>query len=410
MTNDLAAIHDHTASAGVTAAAPSAAPADVVQATAAQPQPGLTVPVKSSSTLLVFAIIGIVVLSLVMLFVVVYLISGLGVAAFAVGGILALIPLALVFFAVRWIDRWEPEPRLAVVFAFLWGAGVSVLIALLVGAEVDNVINSLGGPGPGYEFFGAAIQAPIVEEVGKGLGLLIIFFAAHKHFDGPVDGLVYAAWVAGGFAFTENILYFGSEIIGDGAVAEIFLVRGIMSPFAHVMFTACTGLALGLAARRGGVLRGVVYFVLGLIPAILLHALWNGALFFVSDFFGYYAVVQFPLFLGAVFLVLYLRRQEAKLTHDRLSEYAAVGWFNPDEVPALATGKGRRQAIAWAARSGKGPQMKQYIKDATRLAFARQRIITNRNLIGADVNEPALLNAVVESRKALVGVGTAPAS
>ncbi len=109
-------------------------------------------------------------------------------------------------------------------------------------------------------------------------------------------------------------------------------------------------------------------------------------------------------------MVLYLRRQEAKLTHDRLSEYAAVGWFNPDEVPALATGKGRRQAIAWAARSGKGPQMKQYIKDATRLAFARQRIITNRNLIGADVNEPALLNAVVESRKALVGVGTAPAS
>ncbi len=267
MTNDLAAIHDHTASAGVTAAAPSAAPADVVQATAAQPQPGLTVPVKSSSTLLVFAIIGIVVLSLVMLFVVVYLISGLGVAAFAVGGILALIPLALVFFAVRWIDRWEPEPRLAVVFAFLWGAGVSVLIALLVGAEVDNVINSLGGPGPGYEFFGAAIQAPIVEEVGKGLGLLIIFFAAHKHFDGPVDGLVYAAWVAGGFAFTENILYFGSEIIGDGAVAEIFLVRGIMSPFAHVMFTACTGLALGLAARRaprgsaarGGVLRARPY-------------------------------------------------------------------------------------------------------------------------------------------------------
>lgn len=410
MTNQIAATHDHTASAGVTAAAPNAAPADVAQVAAAAPQPGLTAPVKSGSGLLVLAIIGIIVLSLVLLFVFVYLISGLGVAGFALGGILALVPLAIVFFVVRWIDRWEPEPRLAVVFAFLWGAGVSVLIALLVGAEVDNVINSLGGPGPGYEFFGAAIQAPIVEEVGKGLGLLIIFFAARKHFDGPVDGLVYAAWVAGGFAFTENILYFGSEIVADGAVVQIFLIRGIMSPFAHVMFTACLGLALGFAARRGGALRGLGYFVLGVIPAILLHALWNGALFFVSDFFGYYAVVQVPLFIGAVFLVLYLRRQEAKLTHDRLSEYAAVGWFNPEEVPALATKQGRRQAIAWAERNGKGRQMKQYIKDATRLAFARQRIITDRNLIGADVNEPALLDAVVESRKALVGVGTAPAT
>lgn len=405
MTN-LAAIHDHTASAGVTAAPPAAAPADVADVVAAQPQPGLTAPVKSSSGLLVVGVIGIVVLSLVMLVVVAWLIAGLGVAGFALAGILALIPLAIVFFVVRWIDRWEPEPRLAVLFAFLWGAGVSVLIALLVGAEIDNVINSMGGPGPGYEFFGAAIQAPIVEEVGKGLGLLIIVFVARKHFDGPVDGLVYAAWVAGGFAFTENILYFGSEIIAGGAVAEIFLIRGIMSPFAHVMFTACTGLALGFAARRGGVLRILLFFIIGLIPAILLHAFWNGALFFVNDFFGYYAVVQFPLFLGGVFLVFYLRRQEAKLTHDRLSEYAAVGWFNPEEVPALATKQGRRQAIAWAEKNGKGAQMKKYIKDATKLAFARQRIITDRNLIGAHVNEPALLDAVVESRKALVGLGT----
>src|SRR5690606_26985258 len=129
-------------------------------------------------------------------------------------------PFAIVFFVVRWIDRWEPEPRTAIVFAFLWGAGVSVLIALLVGAGVDNLIYALGGPGFGYEFFGAAIQAPIVEEGGKGLGLLIIFFAARKHFDGPVDGLVYAAWVAGGFAFTENILYFGNRLVEAGTLMD----------------------------------------------------------------------------------------------------------------------------------------------------------------------------------------------
>jgi protease PrsW len=344
------------------------------------------------------------------LFVTVYLISGLGVSGFALGGVMALVPLAIVFFGVRWIDRWEPEPRAAVVFAFLWGAGVAVLIALLVGAEIDNVINSMGGPGPGYDFFAAAIQAPIVEETAKGLGVLILFWAARRQFDGPVDGLVYAAWVAGGFAFTENILYFGSELLDpQGAPLEIFLIRGIMSPFAHVMFTACTGLALGFAARRTGAFGAIGFFLLGLIPAILLHALWNGALFFVSDFFAYYAIVQFPLFLGAVFLVLYLRRQEAKLTHDRLAEYAAVGWFSAEELPALATRPGRRQAIAWANRNGKGAEMKKYIRDATKLAFARQRIITGRYRTAAEADETALLAAIVESRKNLTGLGTAPA-
>lgn len=410
MTNPTAATPDHTASAGVAASVPAAAPAQIAQA-AALPQAGLSAPVRRSSPLLALGIVGIIVLSLVMLFVIVYLIGGLGVSGFAFGGIMALVPLAIVFFGVRWIDRWEPEPRVAVVFAFLWGAGVAVLIALIVGAEIDNVINSMGGPGPGYEFFGAAIQAPVVEEVGKGLGLLILFWAARKHFDGPVDGLVYAAWVAGGFAFTENILYFGSELLNpDGAVLEIFLVRGIMSPFAHVMFTACTGLALGFAARRTGAIGAIGFFLLGLIPAILLHALWNGALFFVSDFFAYYAVVQFPLFLGGIFIVIYLRRQEAKLTHDRLAEYAAVGWFNPDELPALATAQGRRQAVAWAGRNGRRAEMKQYIRDATRLAFARQRIITGRNRIGAEADEAGLLASIVESRKTLAGMGAAPAT
>jgi RsiW-degrading membrane proteinase PrsW (M82 family) len=355
----------------------------------------------------VLGIIGIILASLVMLFVVAYLIGGLGGDAFALGGIMALVPLAIVFVAVRWIDRWEPEPRMAIAFAFLWGAGVSVLIALWIGGETEALLNRISqGDQFTFEFLGAAIQAPIVEEGGKGLGLLILFLAARKHFDGPVDGLVYAAWVAGGFAFTENILYFGGELLSAGSVVnpnvfEIFFIRGLMSPFAHVMFTACIGIALGMAARRVGTLGAIGYFIVGLIPAMLLHAFWNGALFFVGDFYGYYAIIQFPLFLIAVFIVIFLRRQESRLTHDRLSEYASVGWFNPDEINALATPNGRRQAIAWAKQRGIGKEMKRYIRDATRLAFARQRIITGRNQIGAQADESALLAEIVAARASL---------
>jgi len=403
---------DYTAAAGVQAPAPAVAPTAVAANAVNSAQPGLTAPTKPTNVLLILGIIGVVLVSIITLWVVTILIGNLGIDAFALGGIMALIPLAIVFFVVRWIDRWEPEPRLAVVFAFLWGAGVAVIIALLVGAEIDNVVYSMGGPGAGYEFFGAAIQAPIVEEGGKGLGLLILFLVARKHFDGPVDGLVYAAWVAGGFAFTENILYFGSQLLDaggfDASVTEIFLVRGIMSPFAHVMFTSFIGVALGLAARRTGALGAIGFYIIGLIPAVLLHALWNGALFFVPDFYGYYILVQVPLFAIAVGIVFLLRRQEAKLTRDRLADYAAAGWFAPSEVNALATPAGRRQALAWAGSQGKRKQMKQYVNDATKLAFARQRIVTGRNKIGAQADEAALLGAILESRAALSAAGTQP--
>jgi RsiW-degrading membrane proteinase PrsW (M82 family) len=368
------------------------------------PQAALVEKPRPSGTLLIVGIVGIILLSLVMLLVLVYLITGLGVTAFAFAGVLALVPLVIVALVIRWIDRWDPEPRGALAFAFLWGAGVAVLIALLVGAEVDNVVNSLGGPGPGYEFFGAAIQAPIVEEAGKGLGVLLLFLFARKHFDGPVDGLVYAATVAGGFAFTENILYFGQALLESGTasgVIYIFLIRGLMSPFAHVMFTACVGIFLGIAASRTGPAGGIGLFFVGLIPAILLHALWNGSLFFVQDFFGYYAIVQVPLFIFAVLLVVYLRKQESKIALKHLTAYAAAGWFHPNEISALATGPGRRVAMGWARRHGIHPVMKKYIRNSTRLAFTRQRMTTGYNVPRAQADEAVLLDSIVENRRSL---------
>ena len=411
MSNPTSDTPDLTASAGTRVTGPAAAPAGFAHDAVVPVQPATAS--TPTNVPLVLGIVGVVVLSILALGLAGYLVMGLGGDAVALGGLMALIPLAIVFLGVRWIDRWEREPRLAVLFAFLWGAAVAVIIALVVGDGVDPLITLLSqGNEQLYQFIGAAIQAPLVEESAKGLGLLVIFIAARKYFDGPVDGIVYAAWVAGGFAFTENILYFGSQLVDAGTafspdVAFIFFVRGVMSPFAHVMFTMFMGLALGFAARRGStILAALGLFIIGLIPAALLHALWNGALFFVNDFFGYYAIVQFPLFVLAIVLVRFLRRQEAKLTFDRLSEYAAVGWFAHDEVPALATAEGRRQALAWAERNGRRVAMKRYIRDATKLAFTRQRIITGRGGIGAVADEAAMLTDIVESRRKLAGAAT----
>ena len=59
----------------------------------------------------------------------------------------------------------------------------------------------------------------------------------------------------------------------------------------------------------------------------------------------------------------------------RLGDYAAAGWFTPQEVDMLATSAGRRAALAWARtlRGDRTALMKGFIIDATALAAARQR-------------------------------------
>lgn len=384
--------------------APVTASIDVSAAAASAVGSPLAVPPKRNRSLLALAVIGISVLGVLLLILAAVFVLSLGPVAFAIAGIMALVPLAIVLLGVNWIDRWEPEPRLAFVFSFLWGAAFAVITSLLLESVVGQVLASASGSKDVADFLSAVIEAPIIEEGSKGLGLLVIFLFARRFFDGPVDGIVYAAWIAGGFAFVENIIYFGSQLLNggvSGGLVQIFVLRGLMSPFAHVMFTACTGFAIGIAARRSGVGGVLGAWVVGLIVAVGLHALWNGALYFVPSFLGYYVVVQFPLFIIALLIVLYLRRQEAALTFTRLSEYAAVGWFSPGEVTSLATGTGRRQARAWARTRGLGPQMKRYTRDATRLAFTRQRLVTGRAAPGARSEEEALLTSIVAERAVL---------
>lgn len=355
-----------------------------------------------------FAIVGYVVLSLVILLVLGYLLVYLGPVALIVAGVLAVVPLVIVLIGIRWIDRWEPEPRGSLVFAFLWGAGASIAIALIfdLGVQVVAAFAGLGSDSFGALFMSLVVRAPLVEEIGKGLGLLLLFWVIRRQFDGPVDGVVYGAMIAVGFAFIENIQYFGLAI-GDaqapGDIAEIFVLRGLMSPFTHVMFTACTGIVIGFAARRASSLSIVGWFLLGLVPAVLLHAFWNGSALFVADFYAYYFVVQVPIFIIGFVIIYFLRRQERGITRRHLQEYASVGWFTSEEVDMLSTGAGRRAATAWARRNGLGEPFSVFALSATRLAFARYRIVLGRDRAEARHDESELLARIVSSRAAMNG-------
>lgn len=347
-------------------------------------------------------VVGIGVCAMAVIEVIAYLVGVLGVPGVVLNGLVALVPLAAVLAVVRWVDRWEPEPLALRVFAFLWGAGVSIFTAL----EVDETLNHYGHDigVSRSEFFSVTVQSPVVEEVAKGVGVLIVFIIAQRTFDGPVDGVVYAATIAAGFAFVENIQYFGLALWNGGGVdlAYTFYVRGILSPFAHLTFTSCTGIALGLAAngpRRVG--RTIVFFLCGLTAAILLHAGFNlGSALNENGAFFFYLLVELPIFALMAWFVLLARRRDALLTYQTLTLYARAGWLTAAEVDMLGTSSGRRQARRWAKAHGRRAQraVRRFVRDATMLAYSRQRIQSNHGRERAQRDELQLLQAITHDR------------
>ncbi|MBN9100565.1 MAG: PrsW family intramembrane metalloprotease [Pseudonocardia sp.] len=329
-------------------------------------------------------VIGLVLLGMCALVAIGLLGSSIGFGGVLVGALCALLPVGPVVATFLWIDRWEPEPPRLLLLAFLWGAGFAALSALLINSSASLVVDQLLGRGSG-DLVGSVVIAPLVEEGLKGAFLVLILIFRRREFDGIIDGIVYAGLVAAGFAFTENILYFGSAFVDDagngasGGVLAVLVLRGLLSPFAHPLFTAMTGIGAGIAANNRNVGVRVVAVLIGYAGAVLLHALWNSSasLFGGTGFQGIYGFVMVPVFAGMVALVLYQRRREQRVIADQLPGFAQAGWIAPSEITLLSSLAGRR---GWrtAVRRRSGPQVAKAVTDyqaaVTELAFLQSRM------------------------------------
>lgn len=320
--------------------------------------------------------VSITLFSLCALFLTILVTDSTGAVAALLGLLTASMALGIVVPVLLWVDRLEAEPGRIMWFAFLWGALVSTAGALILnqvgmdffaGLQLDPV------------FTGAVLVAPILEEALKCLGVLLIFLIARREFNGVVDGLVYAGMVGVGFAFIENIIYLGGAFneMGTPGLIGLFVMRCLMSPFAHPMFTACFGLALGLIAYRRR--WGLAFVpVLGYLAAVFLHFLWNFAAVSSTDgFLLVYVVVQVPLFIGFVLLLIFSRRQERSMLREHLTGYGLNGWFTPAEVAMLISPRERRRARAWAKGVGgrrAEAAMEAFQDESTELAIARHHL------------------------------------
>ncbi|ARF56135.1 PrsW family intramembrane metalloprotease [Streptomyces gilvosporeus] len=313
-----------------------------------------------------------------------------GTEGFLVGLGLAVFPVPPLIAALCWLDHIEPEPWRHLAFAFAWGACAATLVAILAnGFVTDWVAANVVGESPSdAQTWGSTIIAPVVEEPVKAAAVLLLYRFRRRDFDGITDGLVLAGLSATGFAFTENILYLGRAFGEDQSMghsglhsltAGTFFIRIVVSPFAHPLFTMLTGLAFGIAANRPDRRRTTraAIVLLGLLTAVLLHAIWNGATILGDlGFLTVYGLFMVPVFLTIAWLAIWSRGQELLSLRSYLAPYATTGWLTPTEPAALSSHRTRTLARRIARRT-QGPTaaraVTEYTALATTLSFHRRR-------------------------------------
>jgi RsiW-degrading membrane proteinase PrsW (M82 family) len=314
------------------------------------------------------AAVGILVCLVLTLVVALIVLSELGIVVAIIATVVAFVPAFFYMLPFLWLDRYDPEPVWALAASFAWGGLVAVVVSYILNSLFGAIAFSVGGEVAG-NIVGGVISAPIVEEGSKGLGLLLILLFLRREFDDIVDGVVYGSFIALGFATVENILYYGRSLLGGGleGLLIVFIMRGIMSPFAHVTFTAMTGIGCGLARESHNLAVRILAPLGGYILAVILHMVWNGmATFLGAGFLIGYALFEVPFFLAFIGFLIYVARREGKILREMLSVEVARGLITPEQL-AIATSTIRR--TLWPLQ-GKFAARRAFLRNVSKLGLS----------------------------------------
>ena len=187
--------------------------------------------------------------------------------------------------AVVWyLDRREHEWPWLLVGAALWGAVVSASMSSLLGSALYGFFLRLakqsGGVflGMSAETLTTVFASPMVEEIIKGIAILVLFLLLRADFDDLRDGLVYGAMVGLGFnaaQYAVNLLDAfvisgRPPYLGLGALQFVFLgVNG------HFIYSALFGAGFGFSRQTHDARLKILAPIGGIVLAMLANMLAN---------------------------------------------------------------------------------------------------------------------------------------
>ncbi|MCK5759579.1 MAG: PrsW family intramembrane metalloprotease [Clostridiales bacterium] len=180
---------------------------------------------------------------------------------------LAIIPVIVLVIFLLAVDRHDREPMRLLGKVFLFGmiSSIPILVVEMILVNFNIFAGILG------IIFQAFIVAGLTEEFMKRM---VVMKTAYRHpaFNEKMDGIIYCAFAALGFAAVENVMYLFSYFQDSPSVA---LYRAIFSVPGHMLFAVTMGyyLALSKYAESPGLSRK--FYSRSLIYPVLLHGTFN---------------------------------------------------------------------------------------------------------------------------------------
>jgi len=293
-------------------------------------------------------------------------------------GILPMVVYALILW---WFDRYEKEPLGLLIAAFLWGAIPAVIFSLIAELVLDIPIAHFVDP-VAAGVIGAAVIAPIAEEVFKGMALLILLLFFRREIDSPLDGIIYGGLAGFGFAAVENIFYFAGAFAASGPSGVLLLTvfRAFIFGLNHAMFTGLTGLGLALTRTSPNWVVKIAAPILGLFLGMTAHGIHNGGVVLGAELY-WPCLITFISDWGGVLILL------GVIVWTSVRERQWIITFLADEVGMGTLGQGGYDVVcsyvkrvtvrANALFSGdfeRWWRLGRYYHLATELAFDKRRL------------------------------------
>jgi RsiW-degrading membrane proteinase PrsW (M82 family) len=278
-----------------------------------------------------------------------------GPAVAAVCALACLPTTAFALVVVRRMDRNHKEPWRLVLVAAAWGAIVATSLVVWGETVWEQSAQHALVPGPGLDT-SLAFMAGILEELSKGIAVLLLFLVMRDEFDDVVDGIVYGAAVGLGFNYLESISYmtniysiFAPEGAGGVAAGVQWYGRQVLGLFfGHATYTAFIGAGVGIARQLPSMRKKVIAIAAGFIVAIAGHFAWDAwaalfpvdtTIFVIVEIHLRTLILEGPFTAALIALLIFGIRYEGQNLREQLHKEAATGLgaILPEEVPILTS-------------------------------------------------------------------------
>lgn len=282
---------------------------------------------------------------------------------------LASMPTIIYLLIIWWLDRYEREPLWLVLLVFIWGAVGGIFFGAVISLIFTVPINiALGAHAA--QVAGAVFVAPVIEEITKGLVLIMIVW--NRNFDNATDGFVYGSASGLGFAMVENFLYFSlGALTGDPALwFGIVFLRTLFTAPMHALASSCFGAMLGYAKFQRSAITWILYPLIGLGLGMTIHFLWNLFAIASEEFKSGLPLLISILVISGEFFLIFLVFQLSILSESRMIKRELQGEVTANLIPAhhlnFLPYYFKRFQSGWLPI---GVNKRRYIAGTTELAF-----------------------------------------